>query len=107
MNELVDLSPALHMMAMGALLAAGPLGWLWLRNRKASPVHLFWGALDLSYMRFSGRPAEPPPGADVITRAAGGFADRCPDEVTGRVATICLVGRRCRIGFTLLRDGHP
>lgn len=35
---------------------------------KASPVHLFWGALDLSYMRFSGRPAEPPPGADVITR---------------------------------------
>ncbi|HYD77290.1 COX15/CtaA family protein [Ramlibacter sp.] len=39
MNELVDLSPALHMMAMGALLAAGPLGWLWLRNRQASPVH--------------------------------------------------------------------
>jgi hypothetical protein len=35
---------------------------------KTSPVQLFWGALDLSYMRFSGRPAEPPPGADVIVR---------------------------------------
>jgi hypothetical protein len=35
---------------------------------KATPVQLFWGALDLSYMRFSGRPAEPPPGADVIIR---------------------------------------
>lgn len=39
MMDLVDLSPALHMMAMGAVLAAGPLGWLWLRSRKASPVH--------------------------------------------------------------------
>ncbi len=39
MTDLVDLSPALHMMAMGVLLAAGPLGWLWLRNRHASPVH--------------------------------------------------------------------
>ncbi len=39
MTELVDLAPALHMMAAGAVLAAGPLGWLWLRNRQASPVH--------------------------------------------------------------------
>ncbi|WBY00479.1 COX15/CtaA family protein [Ramlibacter tataouinensis] len=39
MMDLVDLSPALHMMAMGAVLAAGPLGWLWLRSRKALPVH--------------------------------------------------------------------
>lgn len=29
---------------------------------KASPVHLFWGALDLAYTRFSGRPAPPHPG---------------------------------------------
>jgi hypothetical protein len=35
---------------------------------KTSPVQLFWGALDLSYMRFSGRVAAPPPGADVIAR---------------------------------------
>jgi hypothetical protein len=35
---------------------------------KASRVQLFWGALDLSYMRFSGRPVDPPPGADLITR---------------------------------------
>ncbi len=39
MTSLVDLSPALHMMAAGLVLAAGPLGWLWLRNRNASPVH--------------------------------------------------------------------
>lgn len=29
---------------------------------KASPVHFFWGALDLAYTRFSGRPAPPHPG---------------------------------------------
>ena len=29
---------------------------------KASPVHVFWGALDLAYTRFSGRPAPPHPG---------------------------------------------
>ena len=29
---------------------------------KASPVHLFWGALDLAYTRFSGRTAPPHPG---------------------------------------------
>lgn len=29
---------------------------------KASPVHWFWGAMDLAYTRFSGRPAPPHPG---------------------------------------------
>jgi hypothetical protein len=29
---------------------------------KASPIHLFWGALDLAHTRFSGRPAPPHPG---------------------------------------------
>ncbi|MGA2530179.1 MAG: DUF5996 family protein [Acidimicrobiales bacterium] len=29
---------------------------------KASPIHLFWGALDLAVTRFSGRPAPPHPG---------------------------------------------
>ena len=29
---------------------------------KSSPVHLFWGALDLATSRFSGRPAPPHPG---------------------------------------------
>jgi hypothetical protein len=29
---------------------------------KVSPVHLFWGALDLAVTRFSGRPAPPHPG---------------------------------------------
>jgi hypothetical protein len=29
---------------------------------KSSPVHVFWGALDLAYTRFSGRAAPPHPG---------------------------------------------
>jgi len=37
---------------------------------KASPVQFFWGSFDLAYSRFSGRPADPPPGADKIFRFA-------------------------------------
>jgi len=42
---------------------------------KASPVHLFWGALDLAVTRFSGRPAPQHPGGfpglpDAVTREA-------------------------------------
>lgn len=42
---------------------------------KASPVHLFWGALDLAVTRFSGRPAPEHPGgipnmSDAVTREA-------------------------------------
>ena len=42
---------------------------------KCSPVHLFWGAMDLAVTRFSGRPAPPHPGGipnlpDGITREA-------------------------------------
>jgi hypothetical protein len=42
---------------------------------KASPVHLFWGGLDLAVTRFSGRRAPPHPGgiphlADAVTREA-------------------------------------
>jgi hypothetical protein len=29
---------------------------------KASPVHFFWGGMDMAYTRFSGRPAPPHPG---------------------------------------------
>ncbi len=44
-------------------------------NGKCSPVHLFWGALDLAVTRFSGRPAPPHPGGipnlpDRVTREA-------------------------------------
>lgn len=35
---------------------------------KASPVQFFWGTFDLSETRFSGRPATPPPGSDIIYR---------------------------------------
>jgi hypothetical protein len=33
-----------------------------------TPVHFFWGGLDLAYARYSGRPAEPPPGANWLYR---------------------------------------
>lgn len=52
---------------------------------KASPVQLFWGALDLSYMRFSGRPTEPPPGADVITRYSSDAEHVCAGFWPGHV----------------------
>ncbi|MFF5205072.1 DUF5996 family protein [Streptosporangium sp. NPDC000396] len=35
---------------------------------KCSPVHFFWGAFDLCTTRYSGRPAEPPPEVDRVTR---------------------------------------
>jgi hypothetical protein len=35
---------------------------------RTSPVHFFWGSFDLATTRYSGRPAEPPPGAGVIAR---------------------------------------
>jgi len=38
---------------------------------KASPVHFFWGAMDIAHTRFSGRPAPPHPGG----------APNCPDWV--------------------------
>jgi hypothetical protein len=44
---------------------------------KTSPVQLYWGAFDLSYARFSGRPAEPPPDADIITRLGGDAEQAC------------------------------
>ncbi len=37
---------------------------------KASPVHFFWGSFDLAVTRFSGRPAPPRPGADLVTAEA-------------------------------------
>ena len=37
---------------------------------KCSPVHFFWGSLDLAVTRFSGRRAPARPGADGITREA-------------------------------------
>jgi len=37
---------------------------------KVSPIHFFWGSFDLAMTRFSGRPAPPRPGADMIQREA-------------------------------------
>ena len=44
---------------------------------KVSPVQFFWGTFDLAYTRFSGRPAEPPPGADVIVRYSADAEEAC------------------------------
>jgi hypothetical protein len=37
---------------------------------KSSPVHFFWGSFDLCETRFSGKPSNIPPGADIILRFA-------------------------------------
>ena len=44
---------------------------------RVSPVQFFWGTFDLAYTRFSGRPAEPPLGADVIMRNAANAEETC------------------------------
>jgi hypothetical protein len=44
---------------------------------KTSPVQFYWGTFDLAYSRFSGRPVEPPPDADVITRYGGDAEQAC------------------------------
>lgn len=38
MVSLYDFSPLVRMMLVGLLLALGPLGWIWLRNRHATPL---------------------------------------------------------------------
>jgi Family of unknown function (DUF5996) len=44
---------------------------------KVSPVQFFWGTFDLACTRFSGRPAEPPPNADVIMRNSADAEESC------------------------------
>jgi len=44
---------------------------------KTTPVHFFWGALDLAVTRFSGRAATPPPGAGEIYRLGGDAEQIC------------------------------
>jgi uncharacterized protein DUF5996 len=44
---------------------------------RTSPVHFFWGTFDLALTRFSGRPATPPPGADVIYRHSADAEQVC------------------------------
>ncbi|HOV20147.1 MAG TPA: heme A synthase, partial [Ottowia sp.] len=45
-TALYNLSPALRLMGMGLAVALGPLAWLWLRHRGASPARQL-GALTL------------------------------------------------------------
>ncbi len=44
---------------------------------RTSLVQFFWGTFDLAYTRFSGRPAEPPPNADVIMRNSANAEEVC------------------------------
>jgi heme a synthase len=37
-QALVDLQPLLHLMLLGLVIAMGPLAWVWLRRRHASPA---------------------------------------------------------------------
>jgi hypothetical protein len=37
---------------------------------KTSAIHFFWGSFDLAHTRYSGRPADPGPNADLIMRLA-------------------------------------
>ncbi len=37
-QPLYDLSPTLHIMLMGVVVALGPLSWMWLRNSRAVPA---------------------------------------------------------------------
>jgi cytochrome c oxidase assembly protein subunit 15 len=43
MTDLVDLAPVVHVMLMGAVVALGPLAWLWLRSRDAQPAQRLSG----------------------------------------------------------------
>jgi hypothetical protein len=44
---------------------------------KTTPVHFFWGSFDLALTRFSGRAAQPPPGAGVIERMSADAEQIC------------------------------
>ena len=35
-QSLYNLSPILHVMIMGLVVAMGPLAWVWVRNKRAS-----------------------------------------------------------------------
>ncbi len=44
---------------------------------RTTPVHFFWGSFDLACTRFSGRPADPPPGAGLIIRRSDDAEQVC------------------------------
>jgi hypothetical protein len=44
---------------------------------RTTPVHFFWGTFDLALVRYSGRPATPPPGGGVIGRFGGDAEQVC------------------------------
>ena len=53
---------------------------------RMSPVHFFWGSFDLANTRYSGRPAEPPPGAGLIARKSEDAEQICAGFWPGSAA---------------------
>ena len=37
-QPLYDLAPLMQLLLLGALVALAPLAWVWLRNRRSSPL---------------------------------------------------------------------
>ena len=70
---------------------------------KSSPVHLFWGALDLAVTRFSGRPAPLAPRRRAELRAPGHARGVLPRGEQRRL----LAGWRRRGPLLLLRLPEP
>ena len=48
MQPLYDLAPALELMALGIVIALGPLAWVWWRGRGNTPVRLSYRNADAS-----------------------------------------------------------
>jgi hypothetical protein len=53
---------------------------------RTSPVHFFWGSFDLALTRYSGRPAEAPPGAGLIARKSEDAEQICAGFWPGSAA---------------------
>ena len=53
---------------------------------RTSPVHFFWGSFDVANTRYSGRTAEPPPGADLIARKSEDAEQICAGFWPGNAA---------------------
>jgi hypothetical protein len=53
---------------------------------RTSPVHFFWGSFDLALTRYSGRPAEAPPGAGLIARRSEDAEQICAGFWPGNAA---------------------
>lgn len=63
-----------HVLAQSDLVLKEHRARFWGRT---SPVHFFWGSFDLATTRYSGRPADPPPGVGIIARRSADAEQIC------------------------------